>query len=149
MSITVGEYRSGERLPSANVLGDRFGVSSSTVQNALRVLKQEGLVYSQLGGAATSATPPAGAPKRPTAIMRKPTPRGRTGRSTSSTTAIPDRRTLRSPISSAGKSWKAPTLQAPSFLPPLHDDDAEPDMSPSEKLKTALAESTKRRQQRP
>ncbi|WP_326682737.1 hypothetical protein [Streptomyces sp. NBC_01237] len=27
------------------------------------------------------------------------------------------------------------------FLPPQHDDDAEPDMSPSEKLKTALAES--------
>ncbi|MER0445305.1 hypothetical protein ABR738_12135 [Streptomyces sp. Edi4] len=35
------------------------------------------------------------------------------------------------------------------FLPPLHDDDAEPDVSPSEKLKTALAESKKRRQQRP
>ncbi|MFJ2606583.1 hypothetical protein ACIO13_16615 [Streptomyces sp. NPDC087425] len=34
------------------------------------------------------------------------------------------------------------------FLPPLHDDDAEPDMPPSEKLKTALAESKKRRQQR-
>ncbi|HBF82450.1 MAG TPA: GntR family transcriptional regulator, partial [Streptomyces sp.] len=48
-AILNGEYRSGERLPSANVLGDRFGVSSSTVQNALRVLKQEGLVYSQLG----------------------------------------------------------------------------------------------------
>ncbi|MER6528513.1 hypothetical protein [Streptomyces sp. NPDC001508] len=34
------------------------------------------------------------------------------------------------------------------FLPPLHDD-AEPDVSPSEKLKTALAESKKRRQRRP
>lgn len=29
------------------------------------------------------------------------------------------------------------------LLPPLHDDDADPDMSPSEKLKTALAESKK------
>ncbi|MEU1777721.1 GntR family transcriptional regulator [Streptomyces sp. NPDC019922] len=48
-SILNGEFRPGERLPSANVLRDRFGVSSSTVQNALRVLKQEGLVYSQLG----------------------------------------------------------------------------------------------------
>lgn len=48
-AILNGEFRPGERLPSANVLGDRFGVSSSTVQNALRVLKQEGLVYSQLG----------------------------------------------------------------------------------------------------
>ncbi|MFF4741566.1 GntR family transcriptional regulator [Streptomyces sp. NPDC001268] len=48
-AILNGEFRPGERLPSANVLRDRFGVSSSTVQNALRVLKQEGLVYSQLG----------------------------------------------------------------------------------------------------
>ncbi|WP_225882372.1 hypothetical protein [Streptomyces aureocirculatus] len=35
------------------------------------------------------------------------------------------------------------------FLPPLDGDDAEPDMLPSEKLETALAESKKRRQQRP
>ncbi|MFD7288401.1 hypothetical protein [Streptomyces sp. NPDC059863] len=35
------------------------------------------------------------------------------------------------------------------FLPPLHDDDADSDVSPSEKLKAALAESKKRRQQRP
>lgn len=35
------------------------------------------------------------------------------------------------------------------FLPPLHDDNAGPDVSPSEKLKAALAESKKRRQQRP
>ncbi|MFE4913008.1 GntR family transcriptional regulator [Streptomyces sp. NPDC056652] len=48
-AILNGEFRPGDRLPSANVLRDRFGVSSSTVQNALRVLKQEGLVYSQLG----------------------------------------------------------------------------------------------------
>lgn len=48
-AILNGEFRPGERLPSANVLGERFGVSSSTVQNALRVLKQEGLVHSQLG----------------------------------------------------------------------------------------------------
>ncbi|MEU9624090.1 GntR family transcriptional regulator [Streptomyces sp. NPDC088251] len=48
-AISNGEFRPGERLPSANVLGDRFGVSSSTVQNALRVLKQEGMVHSQLG----------------------------------------------------------------------------------------------------
>ncbi|EPH40621.1 hypothetical protein STRAU_6318 [Streptomyces aurantiacus JA 4570] len=31
----------------------------------------------------------------------------------------------------------------------VHDDAAEPDMPPSEKLETALAESKKRRQQRP
>ncbi|MEU9317025.1 winged helix-turn-helix domain-containing protein [Streptomyces sp. NPDC048295] len=56
-AILTGEFTSGERLPSANVLGERFGVSSSTVQNALRVLKQEGLVYSQLGrGSFVSST---------------------------------------------------------------------------------------------
>ncbi|MFE2565045.1 GntR family transcriptional regulator [Streptomyces mirabilis] len=56
-AILTGEFTSGERLPSANVLGERFGVSSSTVQNALRVLKQEGLVHSQLGrGSFVSAT---------------------------------------------------------------------------------------------
>ncbi|WMI61471.1 winged helix-turn-helix domain-containing protein [Streptomyces rochei] len=48
-AILNGEVRPGERLPSANLLRDRFGVSSSTVQNALRVLKQESLVYTQLG----------------------------------------------------------------------------------------------------
>ncbi|WP_434092152.1 GntR family transcriptional regulator [Streptomyces halstedii] len=48
-AILNGEFGPGERLPSANALGDRFGVSSSTVQNALRVLKQEGIVHSQLG----------------------------------------------------------------------------------------------------
>lgn len=56
-AILTGEFTSGERLPSANVLGERFGVSSSTVQNALRVLKQEGLVHSQLGrGSFVSST---------------------------------------------------------------------------------------------
>ena len=52
-AILNGEFRPGERLPSASVLQERFGVSSSTVQNALRVLKQEGLVYSSSAGAAT------------------------------------------------------------------------------------------------
>lgn len=47
--IQTGEYAPGSRLPSARVLQVRFGVSGSTVQNALRVLKQGGLVYSVLG----------------------------------------------------------------------------------------------------
>ncbi|MEU0741934.1 hypothetical protein [Streptomyces sp. NPDC006134] len=34
------------------------------------------------------------------------------------------------------------------FLPPLHDDDTTSDVSPSQKLEAALAESRKRRQQR-
>lgn len=48
-AILGGELQPGERLPSARDLQERFGVASSTVQNALRVLRQEGLVYSVLG----------------------------------------------------------------------------------------------------
>ncbi|MFI6112898.1 GntR family transcriptional regulator [Kitasatospora sp. NPDC051164] len=48
-AITSGEYAPGSRLPSARVLQARFGVASSTVQNALRVLKRENLVYSVIG----------------------------------------------------------------------------------------------------
>ncbi|WP_079406605.1 GntR family transcriptional regulator [Streptomyces sp. 3211] len=48
-AILSGELQPGEQLPSARRLQERFGVASSTVQNALRVLRQEGLVFSVLG----------------------------------------------------------------------------------------------------
>ncbi|WP_052269736.1 winged helix-turn-helix domain-containing protein [Streptomyces sp. MUSC 125] len=48
-AITDGEFAPGEKLPSARVLQERFGIASSTVHNALRVLKGEGLVYSVMG----------------------------------------------------------------------------------------------------
>ncbi|WP_171053390.1 GntR family transcriptional regulator [Streptomyces marianii] len=48
-AIFSGELPPGARIPSARILQRDFGVSSSTVQNALRVLKREGLVYSVLG----------------------------------------------------------------------------------------------------
>ncbi|MEW1604519.1 GntR family transcriptional regulator [Streptomyces sp. DH-12] len=48
-AIHDGELRPGERLPSARELQRRFGIASSTVQNALRLLKDEGLIYSVLG----------------------------------------------------------------------------------------------------
>ncbi|MET7528472.1 GntR family transcriptional regulator [Streptomyces goshikiensis] len=48
-AIVSGELKPGEQLPSARRLQERFGVASSTVQNALRVLRQEGLVFSVLG----------------------------------------------------------------------------------------------------
>ncbi|MEU3283057.1 winged helix-turn-helix domain-containing protein, partial [Streptomyces antibioticus] len=40
-AIHDGELRPGERLPAARELQRRFGIASSTVQNALRVLKKE------------------------------------------------------------------------------------------------------------
>lgn len=48
-AIQRGELVPGEKLPSARALQRRFGVASSTVQNALRVLKDEGLIYSIQG----------------------------------------------------------------------------------------------------
>lgn len=71
--IVVGEYGPGSRLPSARLLQELFGVSSSTVQNALRVLKQEGLVYSVLGrGSYVRSTapnlPPAGCAGHPGSV---------------------------------------------------------------------------------
>ncbi|MBT2445669.1 GntR family transcriptional regulator [Streptomyces sp. ISL-43] len=48
-AIHDGELRPGERLPAARDLQRRFGLASSTVQNALRLLKGEGLIYSVLG----------------------------------------------------------------------------------------------------
>ncbi len=48
-AIHDGELRPGERLPAARELQRRFGIASSTVQNALRLLKEEGLIYSVLG----------------------------------------------------------------------------------------------------
>ncbi|MGW2875937.1 GntR family transcriptional regulator [Streptomyces sp. NPDC001233] len=47
--ISTGHLKPGDRLPSARALQDRYGIASSTVQNALRLLKSEGLVYSVQG----------------------------------------------------------------------------------------------------
>lgn len=45
------EYRPGTRLPSIRKLAAGYGISPQTVQNALRELRQEGLVVSQQGRA--------------------------------------------------------------------------------------------------
>ncbi|WP_435173759.1 GntR family transcriptional regulator [Actinacidiphila sp. bgisy145] len=47
--ITSGRLKPGDKLPSARDLQDRYGIASSTVQNALRMLKSEGLIYSVQG----------------------------------------------------------------------------------------------------
>ncbi|MFG2912338.1 GntR family transcriptional regulator [Kitasatospora sp. NPDC048298] len=47
--ILDGDLTPGSQLPAARALQERFGVASSTVQNALRLLKGEGLIYSVLG----------------------------------------------------------------------------------------------------
>lgn len=47
--IQAGALKPGEKLPSARELQAKYGIASSTVQNALRVLKHEGLIYSVQG----------------------------------------------------------------------------------------------------
>ncbi|MEU6406168.1 GntR family transcriptional regulator [Streptomyces sp. NPDC046985] len=72
-SIRGGEYAPGTRLPSARVLQERFGVASSTVQNALRVLKRENLVYSVVGrGSYVCHTSPALLPSAPGEHLDRP-----------------------------------------------------------------------------
>ncbi|MFI5645054.1 GntR family transcriptional regulator [Kitasatospora sp. NPDC051705] len=49
MEIEAGRYKPGERLPSARALQEQYGLASSTVQNALRLLKDEGYIYAVQG----------------------------------------------------------------------------------------------------
>ncbi|WP_328560391.1 GntR family transcriptional regulator [Streptomyces coelicoflavus] len=47
--IQDGQLASGAKLPSAREMQEQFGIANSTAQNALRVLKEEGLIYSVQG----------------------------------------------------------------------------------------------------
>ncbi|GGO86501.1 GntR family transcriptional regulator [Wenjunlia tyrosinilytica] len=47
--ITSGRIKPGDRLPSARELEERFGIANMTVRSALRVLREEGLIYSVQG----------------------------------------------------------------------------------------------------
>ncbi|MFI8932446.1 GntR family transcriptional regulator [Streptomyces sp. NPDC053474] len=48
-SIRTGRYRPGDRLPSARELMEQHGIANGTAQNALNLLKQEGVAYSVHG----------------------------------------------------------------------------------------------------
>jgi GntR family transcriptional regulator len=47
--IEAGEYSADVALPSIEKLAEEYGVATGTVQRALRILKQEGLIESQPG----------------------------------------------------------------------------------------------------
>ena len=47
--ITSGERPRGSRLPAVLALADEFGVAQVTVQKALKLLKDEGLVVAHSG----------------------------------------------------------------------------------------------------
>lgn len=64
LQIRAGRYRPGDRLPSSRELRVSLGIANATVHAALRVLRQEGLVYSVQGRGtyvADPAMPPDGA----------------------------------------------------------------------------------------
>jgi GntR family transcriptional regulator len=44
--IKSGLLKPGQRLPSVRELSDRFGIAPATIQNALRLLRDEGLIFS-------------------------------------------------------------------------------------------------------
>ncbi len=48
-AITAGQLKPGDRLPSARDLVQRYRIASMTAQNALRVLRDQGLIYSVPG----------------------------------------------------------------------------------------------------
>lgn len=47
--IAAGRYAVGETLPSIARLGERFGAAGATVERALSVLREEGLIMSRQG----------------------------------------------------------------------------------------------------
>src|SRR5215207_416380 len=48
-AITARTFKAGDKLPSLNELSERYGVARMTVQQAMRVLRDEGLIVSRQG----------------------------------------------------------------------------------------------------
>lgn len=48
-AILTGVFKSGDQLPSGNELATQYGVARMTIQHAIRVLRDEGLVVSRQG----------------------------------------------------------------------------------------------------
>lgn len=49
LAVVSGAIAPGEQLPSTTVLMERYGVANQTVQNAKRILKDLGLIYTVRG----------------------------------------------------------------------------------------------------
>ena len=47
--VRVGHYRAGEKMPTEAELANRFNVNRHTVRRALRLLREEGFVFSKKG----------------------------------------------------------------------------------------------------
>jgi len=62
--IVSGVHPIGARLPNEESLGERFSVSRFTVRQALRLLREEGLVQSRQGAGTTSCPSTTWTPSR-------------------------------------------------------------------------------------
>jgi GntR family transcriptional regulator len=58
-AIAAGEYGPREAIPSLKQLTQMTGLAQGTVQHAIRILEQEGLVYT-VSGRGTFVSPPKG-----------------------------------------------------------------------------------------
>ncbi|MFF8896073.1 GntR family transcriptional regulator [Streptomyces lydicus] len=58
--IQAGRIKPGEQLPSHRELQERFNIANMTARSALRVLREEGLIYTVQGRGSYVADKPAG-----------------------------------------------------------------------------------------
>ncbi|MFE7129752.1 GntR family transcriptional regulator [Streptomyces sp. NPDC057638] len=63
--ITSGRLKPGDRLPSSRELRDSLGIANATVHSALRVLRDDGLIYSVHGRGSYVSDPAAQAANDP------------------------------------------------------------------------------------
>lgn len=165
--IAEGTYPAGSQLPPAREIQERFSVANSTAQNAYRKLKQEGLVYAIKGrGVFVRQAPEPGKHQGPITNYLLRDENNREARKAAIEFADLSDDELLAREAELDQRWvtvreeqqrlfnerrkvKRETSRRGLFLPPLHDDENNPDVSPSEKLEAALTESRKRRQQRP
>ncbi|GAT85236.1 GntR family transcriptional regulator [Streptomyces sp. F-3] len=165
--IEEGTYPPGSQLPPAREIQERFQVANSTAQNAYRSLKQAGLVYAVKGrGVFVRPAPEPGKYHGPITnyLLREQVNREASAAAAEFADLSNDELLQRE--AELDRQWatireehqrvfnerrkiKREKSRRGLFMPPLHDDDTESDVSPREKLEAALAESKKRRQQRP
>lgn len=63
--IASGQYKAEDKLPSAKELADRFNVSGQTINNAIRVLREEGRLFTTQRGTFVRAGEPTDDPPSP------------------------------------------------------------------------------------
>lgn len=74
--ILVGRLGPGDQVPPSRVLGEDYGIADMTARSAVRVLRDEGLVYTEPGRGTFVADPlpaPAGAASEAAARTHMPT----------------------------------------------------------------------------